>query len=37
MNERIRELADQAESSTQGWYLRWDKETSHTMFVLKWN
>jgi len=24
-------------TSTQGWYLRWDNETSHTMFVLKWS
>ena len=24
-------------TSTQGWYLRWDNEASHTMFVLKWS
>lgn len=23
-------------TSTQGWYLRWDEEKSHTAFVLKW-
>lgn len=24
------------QTKTQGWYLRWDKESSHTAFVLKW-
>lgn len=24
-------------TSTQGWYLRWDSEASHTAFVLKWS
>lgn len=24
-------------TSTQGWYLRWDKEESHTFFILKWS
>ena len=23
-------------TKTQGWYLRWNDEKSHTMFVLKW-
>ena len=23
-------------TKTQGWYLRWDKESSHTAFVLRW-
>ena len=23
------------QTSTQGWYLRWDEEASHTAFVLK--
>ena len=23
-------------TSTQGWYLRWDNEASHTAFVLRW-
>lgn len=25
------------QTSTQGWYLRWDDEKSHTFFVLKWS
>ena len=25
------------QTSTQGWYLRWDKESAHTAFVLKWS
>jgi len=24
------------QTSTQGMYLRWNKESSHTMFVLRW-
>jgi len=24
-------------TSTQGWYLRWNDEKSHTLFVLKWS
>ncbi len=24
-------------TKTQGWYLRWDDEKYHTMFVLKWS
>ena len=24
-------------TKTQGWYLRWDDEVNHTMFVLKWS
>lgn len=24
-------------TKTQGWYLRWDNEESHTFFVLKWS
>ena len=23
-------------TKTQGWYLRWDTESAHTAFVLKW-
>ena len=23
-------------TSTQGWYLRWDAESCHTAFVLRW-
>lgn len=25
------------QTKTQGWYLRWDTEAAHTMFVLKWS
>jgi len=25
------------QTSTQGWYLRWDEEASHTAFVLRWS
>jgi hypothetical protein len=25
------------QTKTQGWYLRWDDEQSHTAFVLKWS
>lgn len=25
------------QTRTQGWYLRWDSEASHTAFVLKWS
>ena len=25
------------QTKTQGWYLRWDDELSHTMFVMKWS
>jgi hypothetical protein len=24
-------------TKTQGWYLRWEKESDHTAFVLKWS
>jgi len=24
-------------TKTQGWYLRWDREENHTLFVLKWS
>ena len=24
-------------TKTQGWYLRWDDEKSHTFFVLRWS
>lgn len=23
-------------TKTQGWYLRWEKESAHTAFVLRW-
>ena len=25
------------QTSTQGWYLRWDSEKYHTAFVLRWS
>jgi hypothetical protein len=25
------------QTSTQGWYLRWDDEKSHIFFILKWS
>lgn len=25
------------QTKTQGWYLRWNNEASHTAFVLKWS
>ena len=25
------------QTRTQGWYLRWDDERSHTVFVLRWS
>ena len=25
------------QTRTQGWYLRWDNEASHTAFVLRWS
>ena len=25
------------QTKTQGWYLRWDEEKQHTLFVLKWS
>lgn len=24
-------------TKTQGWYLRWDEEKNHTMFLLRWS
>lgn len=24
-------------TNTQGWYLRWDDEPSHTAFILRWS
>lgn len=36
-NYQLKELGGRLiKTSTQGWYLRWDKESSHTAFVLKW-
>jgi hypothetical protein len=25
------------QTSTQGWYLRWDDEKTHAFFILKWS
>jgi len=37
MNYQLRPLGGKLIiTKTQGWYLRWDKESSHTAFVLKW-
>lgn len=36
-NYRLRELGGKlVQTKTQGWYLRWDEEASHTAFVLRW-
>ena len=36
-NYQLRPLGGRLiQTKTQGWYLRWDKESSHTAFVLKW-
>jgi hypothetical protein len=37
MNYQLRPLGGKLIiTKTQGWYLRWDKESSHTAFVLRW-
>lgn len=37
MNYQLRPLGGKfIVTKTQGWYLRWDSEASHTAFVLKW-
>ena len=36
-NYQLRPLGGKLiQTKTQGWYLRWDEESSHTAFVLKW-
>ena len=36
-NHQLRPLNGRLiQTKTQGWYLRWDNEQSHTFFVLKW-
>ena len=38
MNYELRPLGGRLiRTKTQGWYLRWDKESGHTAFVLKWS
>lgn len=37
MNHKLRPLGGKfVITKTQGWYLRWDSEASHTAFVLRW-
>lgn len=37
MNYELRPLGGKLiTTKTQGWYLRWDTEASHTAFVLRW-
>ena len=36
INRMLRPHGRLIQTKTQGWYLRWDKEEYHTMFVLKW-
>jgi hypothetical protein len=36
-NYQLRPLGGRLiQTNTQGWYLRWDTESAHTMFVLRW-
>ena len=36
-NYQLRPLGGRLiQTKTQGWYLRWDTEAAHTMFMLKW-
>lgn len=38
MNRHLRPLKGKLiMTKTQGWYLRWDEEKYHTLFVLKWS
>jgi hypothetical protein len=38
MNYELKPLGGKLiKTSTQGWFLRWDNESSHTMFVLRWS
>ena len=38
MNTKLRPIGGKLiMTKTQGWYLRWDNEASHTAFVLKWS
>lgn len=38
MNYELRPLGGRLiTTKTQGWYLRWDDEKQHTMFVLRWS
>lgn len=38
INHQLKPLGGRLiKTSTQGWYLRWDQEESHTVFVLRWS
>lgn len=37
MNYQLKPHGKLIQTSTQGWYLRWDDEKYHTHFVLKWS
>ena len=37
-NYQLRPLGGRLiQTRTQGWYLRWDTEAAHTMFLLRWS
>lgn len=37
INHQLKPLGGRLiKTNTQGWYLRWDKESAHTAFVLRW-
>ncbi len=37
MNYELKPHGRLIKTSTQGWYLRWDDEKYHTLFVLRWS
>jgi hypothetical protein len=38
MNYELKPLGGKLiQTKTQGWYLRWDTESAHTLFVLRWS
>ena len=37
MNYELKPHGRLIRTKTQGWYLRWDHESYHTHFVLKWS
>ena len=36
MNYELKPHGKLIKTKTQGWYLRWDNEKYHTMFLLRW-
>lgn len=37
-NRELRRMGGRLiQTKTQGWYFRWDQESGHTAFVLKWS